>query len=227
MHNETRFDEVIDPVDGTRWVVDADFLSSKWTCIWDRGCEGIEAAPNASAGLGCCSVGAELHDDDEAMRIAALAATLDPARFEQHERAAATSIFVDDSRRHTKVIDGACVFLNRPDFSGGHGCALHHGAVAAGESPIDWKPTVCWQVPLRVVDQADDRGEHKVLRPWVRSDLGADESTMAWCCTERRAEMSSAYVGDTPVAESLFDELCATVGPEVAVELRRRYSTPE
>ena len=223
MSNEARFDEVIDPVDGTRWVVDTAFLSSNWTCIWDRGCEGIEASVNAVGGLGCCSVGAELLDDDEAMRIAALAATLDPARFEHHETAA-TSVFRDDSRRHTRVVEGACVFLNRPGFSGGHGCALHHSAVAAGESPIDWKPTVCWQVPLRVDDEVDAQGDYKVLRSWVRADLGADASTMAWCCTERRAGATSAYVGDEPVATSLFDELSATVGPEVAVELRRRYS---
>ena len=51
---------------------------------------------------------------------------------------------------HTRVVDGACIFLNRPGFAGGAGCALHLAAVDAGESPIDWKPSVCWQLPIRV-----------------------------------------------------------------------------
>ena len=44
----------------------------------------------------------------------------------------------------TLVVDDACVFLNRPDFPGGPGCALHRAALDAGERPMDWKPNVCW-----------------------------------------------------------------------------------
>ena len=82
--------------------------------------------------------------------IAALAATLAPARFERHAEAREGGIFSDDARTHTRIVDGACIFLNRPDFAGGAGCALHLAAVDADESPLDWKPSVCWQLPIRV-----------------------------------------------------------------------------
>ena len=51
--------------------------------------------------------------------------------------------------RNTRVVDGACIFLNRTGFAGGAGCALHLAAFDAGESPIDFKPSVCWQLPIR------------------------------------------------------------------------------
>ena len=35
----------------------------------------------------------------------------------------------------TRLVDGACIFLNRPGFAGGEGCALHLAAVEAGERP--------------------------------------------------------------------------------------------
>jgi hypothetical protein len=59
----------------TVWRFDPGFLRSTWTCLWGNGCLGIldHAAPEL--GQGCCSVGAELDDGDEAMTIGALAAT--------------------------------------------------------------------------------------------------------------------------------------------------------
>ena len=55
----------------------------------------------------------------------------------------------------TRLVDGACIFLNRPGFEGGIGCALHTAALEAGERPLDWKPQVCWQLPLRLEDHTD------------------------------------------------------------------------
>ena len=119
----------------------------------------------------------------------------------------------------SRVVDGACIFLNRPGFPGGAGCALHLAAVDAGEPPLDWKPSVCWQLPVRV-DWAptDDGRETATVRGWTRADWGDEGETMAWCCTEGER----AYVGDRPVVESLAEELTALVGEEVYVELRRR-----
>ena len=105
----------------TLWRFDTDFLASRWTCIWGRGCQGIGPEPAAHLGLGCCSIGADLGDEDEARNIAALAATLDPDRFERHTEAAEGGIFSDGSRTHTRVVDGACIFLNRPGFAGRRG----------------------------------------------------------------------------------------------------------
>ena len=217
-------------VDGsTVWRFDEAFLTSNWTCIWGRGCLGIapEAAPDEM--LGCCSLGAHIADDEEARRISALAETLDPDLFQFHDAARTGGLFTETGTA-TRVVEGACVFLNRPGFSGGAGCALHLAALADDESPVDWKPIVCWQLPIRVDHHREgDGGEVEVatVRPWNRRDWGEDPEDpangvepMAWCCTEG----DRAFVGDRPVVESLAEELDALVGTEVYVELRRRLT---
>ncbi len=221
-------EEIYDEANATTWRFDRAFLTSRWTCIWGRGCLGILDEPAPHLGEGCCSIGAELDGEDEARNLSALAATIDPERFEHH--AAATveggGIFADalteSGKPATRVVDGACIFLNRPGFAAGAGCALHLEALAVGESPLDWKPSVCWQLPIRV-DWEDgvDGSEVATVRPWSRPDWGDDGATMAWCCTEG----DLAYVGDRPVVESLGEELAAITGTEVYVELRRRLAT--
>jgi hypothetical protein len=203
----------------TVWRFDRAFLTSHWTCIWGRGCKGILEVPAEHLGQGCCSIGADLSDEDEARLISALAAMLPPARFEHHAAAAEGGVFSDETRSHTRVVDGACIFLNRPSFEGGAGCALHLAALDAGESPIEWKPSVCWQLPIRVEwDAQDDGTEVATVRGWTRADWGDDGDAMAWWCTEA----PEAYVGERPVIDSLHDELEAVVGRAVYVELRRR-----
>ena len=71
----------IDDGDGTVWRFDAEFFTSRWTCIWGHGCLGILSEPAEELGQGCCSIGADLGDEDEARLISALAATLAPERF--------------------------------------------------------------------------------------------------------------------------------------------------
>ena len=206
---------------GTVWRIDRAFLASNWTCLWGRGCLGISTEPAPHLGLGCCSVGAELGDVDEARMIAALAATVGPDLFERHADAVEGGIFSDTTRTNTRVVDGACIFLNRPGFRGGAGCALHLAALEAGEAPLDWKPSVCWQLRIKVDWEEGDNGtEVATVRPWARRDWGPEGETMAWCCTEG----SLAYVGDRPVIDSLGAELKAVVGTEVYLELRRRVA---
>ncbi|HZQ86747.1 MAG TPA: hypothetical protein VFA83_18020 [Acidimicrobiales bacterium] len=215
----------IEIVDGeTTWRFDRTFFQSNWTCVWGRGCLGILDHPAPELGQGCCSIGADLDVGDEAMTIGALAATLQPEIFEHHAEAAEGGVFADDTRSSTRVVDGACIFLNRPGFAGGAGCALHLAALEAGESPIDWKPSVCWQLPIKV-DWAPnpDGTEVATVRGWTRADWGDTGRTMAWCCTEGDV----AYVGDQPVVESLGEELSALVGMEVYVELRRRLPSAD
>lgn len=212
---EARFEEFVDPVDGTRWQIDVGFLGSRWVCIWGRGCQGILDEPAEALGHGCCSVGTELLDEEEAMLVAALAASLDPGRFQYRDWAAEHGIFEDARRARTATVDGACVFLNRPGFDGGEGCALHLQAIADGERPIDVKPAVCWQLPL----VAEHRGDGTArLRRWGRTDRGPDGITQAWCCTEG----DNAQVGEQTTADELAAELQALVGPEVAVAIRDR-----
>jgi hypothetical protein len=146
---------------------------------------------------------------------------LDPAGFERHPEAEAGGIFSDAERNQTRIVDGACIFLNRPGFVGGAGCALHLAAIQEGESPIYWKPSVCWQLPIKVDwEQAAGDTEVATVRRWTREDWGTEGETMAWCCTEG----SLAYTADRPVIETLGAELEAIVGTETYVELRRRLA---
>jgi hypothetical protein len=214
-------DAVEEIVDGdTVWRFERAFLRSNWTCIWGRGCLGILDEPAEELGQGCCSVGAEFGDTDEAMMISALGAMVEPERFQFHAEAVAGGV-VNETRTNTRVVEGACIFLNRPGFEGGAGCALHLAALDAGEPPLEWKPSVCWQLPVRVdwLDLGDGR-EQATVRRWSRADWGDEGETMAWCCTEG----DRAYVGDRPVVESLAAELEDMVGTSVFVELRRRLA---
>lgn len=229
------FIEITEP--DTVWRFDRAFLESNWTCLFGNGCHGILAHPAPELNQGCCSLGAHLGDgsagEAEALNIAAFAAVLSPERWEHHAAGnecdadgVLIGIFADADRNHTSVVDGACVFLNRPGFPGGEGCALHIAAVAAGESPTEWKPSVCWQLPLRIDWEVIDgtpghEVERATVRRWSRADWGEHGTTMAWCCTERD-DGGEAYSGDQRVIDSMHDELTALVGGEVYVELRRR-----
>ena len=201
------------------WRFDVAFLRSNWQCTWGRGCLGIGDHPDADSGLGCCSLGAELEDEDEARLISASASTLDPARFEHHAAALEGGVFADGRRIATRVVAGACVFLNRPGFPGGAGCALHLAAIDAGEPPHEWKPAVCWQLPIHVDWSDGDAGtEVATVRPWTRADWGPEGASMAWCCSTD----AGAFVGERRAIESLAVELEEIAGHEVFVELRRR-----
>ncbi len=215
MAGQDDFIDVIDPNDGRRWRVDAGFLASDWECRWGRDCAGILDTPTPELQQGCCSVGAELLDRDEAMQITALALSLDPANFQFHAGADADlASYFDAELSRTLVVDGACVFLNRPGFAGGAGCALHLAAMAEGEEPIDWKPAICWQLPLKIEQGDDDGVAVSILRRWQRDDWGPGGNDMAWVCTEREAQ-PSAYVGEQAVIVSLGTELSALLGPEL------------
>jgi hypothetical protein len=213
----------------TTWRFDTAFLRSNWSCIWGRGCLGIGDEPAPELGQGCCSVGAVFVDQDEARLTSALAATLDPAVWEHHGAAASGGIFSDEERVATRVVDGACIFLNRPGFAGGAGCALHLAARHAGEPPLHWKPSVCAELPLKVDWEAQaDGSETATVRRWSRRDWGEEGETMAWCCTDRDPERGGdlAYVGDRPVVDSLGEELVSIVGRDTYLELRRRLLDP-
>ncbi len=219
----------------TVWRFEREFLESNWVCLYGNGCHGILAEPTSELNQGCCSLGAHFGDGpaglQEAMTVAAYASVLDARQWQFHGVAhadaaetAVIGIFRDDERSHTRVVDGACIFLNRPGFSGGEGCALHIAAVEADESPTEWKPSVCWQLPLRIDwEEIDAATEAATVRRWTRGDWGEHGTTMAWCCTER-ADGGEAYSGAERVIDSMRDSLTAIAGEEVYVELRHRLS---
>jgi hypothetical protein len=112
----------------------------------------------------------------------------------------------------TRRVDGACIFLNRPGFEGGAGCAFHIAATEANERPLDWKPNVCWQLPLRLEYHTDTNGwVNTVVREWKRRDWGDGGTDLHWWCTDN----SDAFVGKEPVYKYLKEEIVESVGAKV------------
>ena len=112
----------------------------------------------------------------------------------------------------TRRVDGACIFLNRPGFEGGAGCAFHIAATEANERPLDWKPNVCWQLPLRLEYHTDANGwVNTVVREWKRRDWGDGGTDLHWWCTDN----SDAFVGKEPVYKYLKEEIIESVGAKV------------
>ena len=130
-------------------------------------------------------------------------------------------MFGDESRSSTRVVDGACIFLNRPASLAAPAARCTSRPSTSASRPIDWKPSVCWQLPIKVDWEAGE-GDTEVatVRRWERRDWGAEGETMAWCCTEG----DRAYVGEERVIDSLAEELEADRRPDVYVELRRRLT---
>jgi hypothetical protein len=203
-----------DPDEDRTWVFDVTFLTSKWTCIWGSGCQGVLTGPASELVQGCCSYGAHFIDDADVAEVELAAARLTEDQW-QFKRRADKGGFLKTERggtQATRVVEGACIFLNRPGFANGPGCALHQGAVDAGERPLDWKPDVCWQLPLRQVDDTDNDGHiTSTLREWKRRDWGVGGAEFHWWCTDS----PDAFRDTKPVWLTLTDEIVAMTGPEV------------
>ena len=196
------------------WVFDVTFLLSRWSCIYGRGCQGVLTGPTPERQQGCCSYGAHFTDQGDVDRVAAVAATLGPDEWQFHAEGAKHGILKKSPARPqvTRLVKGACLFLNRPGFPGGVGCALHIAAARRGQSPIDSKPDVCWQLPLRRDDQEDGDGHvTSTVGEWGRSGWGEGGAEFHWWCTEA----PEAYAGSEPLYRAMAAELAALVGDDV------------
>ncbi len=207
------------------WMVDATFMRSNWSCIYGAGCLGVLDGPAPELEQGCCSYGAHFVDDDDVQTVVRAVVRLTGEHW-QFQRKAARKGFLDagdDGATVTRLVDDACIFLNRPGFPGGAGCALHRAALAAGERPMDWKPNVCWQLPLRLDHTTDDLGHvTSTLREWKRRDWGGGGEEFHWWCTES----DHAFVGTVPVYVYLHDEIVGLVGEEVYAQLVELLERP-
>jgi hypothetical protein len=211
--------EFEDPEEERTWRFDVTFLLSSWTCIFGRGCQGVLTGPAPELVQGCCSYGAHFTDDEDVARTRAAAKTLDDATWQFRSRASKGGIVrrQSDGTRITRLVDGACIFLNRPGFPGGPGCALHRAAVERGRPIHELKPDVCWQLPLRREDTvADDGHVTSTVGQWDRKHWGPGGDEFHWWCTEA----PEAFTGRRPVYEEMAGELEAMTGPEVATMLR-------
>jgi hypothetical protein len=209
-HEWVSFD---DPDDERTWLFDVTFLLSGWSCIYGRGCQGVLTAPAAERGEGCCSYGAHFTGPEDAARVSKVAGSLGPDLWQFRSRARNGVVkTLPSGDLATRLADGACIFLNRPGFPGGAGCALHHAAARTGRSHVETKPDVCWQLPLRREDEtAPDGRVTSVVRQWDRRHWGDGGDAFHWWCTEA----PEAFHSDQPVYQSMAAELEALVGPAV------------
>ena len=204
VHELVSFD---DPHERRTWVFDVTFLISPWSCIYGHGCPGVLTEPAPELEQGCCSSCAPLVDDEDEAAVLAAAERLTDAQWQHRRLAVRRGGPIRRNRAGTAVtrlVGDACIFLNGPGFPGGPGCALHRAAVDAGERPLDWKPDVCWQLPLRRIDAVDDSGQVvSTLREWKRRDWGDGGHDFHWWCTDA----PEAFGAREPVYEALRDEI--------------------
>ena len=202
-----------DPDEYRTWVFDLTFLTSSWTCIYGRGCPGVLTAPAPELEQGCCSYGAHFVDDEDHERTQVFidALTDEQWQFRSKARKDGATRRTKDGQWVTRVHQGACIMLNRPGFAGGIGCALHAAALEVGDRPLDWKPDVCWQLPLRLEESTDDNGHvTSTLREWKRRDWGDGGGEFHWWCTESH----DAFVAPDPVYLTMRDEIIELIGAE-------------
>ena len=210
-----------DPADPEQeYRCDLTWLLSTWGCIYGRGCHGVvEGRPDD----GCCSHGAHFSDKADEKRVRRFAAELTDEDWQLRKVGRKKGLVeVEDGRRRTARHDGACVFLNRPGFEGGQGCALHAMALRTGRHPLETKPDVCWQLPVQRTSEWVERlDETQVLVTTItefdRRGWGEGGHDLHWWCTES----SAAHQQGPALWETYGPELTAMMGEPAYAELAR------
>jgi len=224
--------EFADPADSTHWIrADLTWLCSRWTCIFGRGCHGTIAG---QASTGCCNHGAFFSDKDDERRVRRFADELTREDWQLYDlghedvapgrklKITVKDTLEDEKRHKTRVVDGACIFANREGHAGGIGCALHGLALRKGMNPLETKPEVCWQLPVRREQEWVDRPDgtrilRSTLSEFDRRGWGEGGHDLDWYCTSS----PEAHVGMEPMFESYGPELTALIGEPAYVELAR------
>ena len=111
----------------------------------------------------------------------------------------------------------------RPDLVIHAAMAVDEASIVTATRHVDVMPEVCWQVPLRRVDETDDLGHvTSTVREWKRRDWGDGGHDFHWWCTDG----DEAFVGTVPVFEEMGAELAQMVGEDIyqliAEHLRNR-----
>ena len=223
--------EFTDPADPEHRVrADLTWLTSAWTCVFGRGCAGVVAG---RAQDGCCNHGAFFTDTDDLARVSAAVDELTDADWQRRPQWATDWTEPDtldepgedgatEAALRTRVVDGVCVFNNRPDHPGGGGCALHALALRTGRHPLETKPDVCWQLPVRReqewVDRPDDtRVLVSTIGEFDRRGWGPGGHDLHWWCTGSPV----AHVAAEPLVDTYAPELTELLGDRAYAELRR------
>jgi len=211
--------EFLDPADRDQvFRCDLTWLTSSWTCIFGSGCAGIfKERPDD----GCCTLGAHFADKKDEKRTMRFARELTAKTWQYHGTKKLVEVD-DEGARKTRVVDGACVFLNRPGFAGGEGCSLHALALQTGRHPLETKPDVCWQLPIRrTYDRVTRTDGTQVLvvsiGEYDRRGWGPGGHDLDWYCSGN----TEAHVGREPVYLSNAPELTELMGEAAYTELAR------
>jgi len=212
------------------WHIDVTYLTSAHTCIFGAGCQGVLTEKSPELSQGCCSYGAHASDAKDRKHVEKVVAKLTDEDWQFRKKGMKKGVWAkqgkDDFR--TRLVDDACILLNRNGFSAGPGCALHVYAERIGVHHSDVKPEVCWQVPIRNIEEYDeDAGDgivHHRLTEFARHGWGEGGEEFAWWCTEE----PEAFVGREPVYRSSSVELRKMIGDElyesVAAYLDERFA---
>jgi hypothetical protein len=217
--------EFTDPSDESQVIkADLTWLLSSWTCVFGTSCHGVV---EGRASDGCCSHGAYYSDGDDEKRVGRFVKQLRKKTWQYAELGRAEGWSVVDEldgepARKTRTVDGACIFLNRPGFPGGEGCALHGLALREGLHPLETKPDVCWQLPIRRVQEVVKRPDDvevvvTSIGEFDRRGWGEGGADLHWYCTSS----PEAHIGADPVLISSGPELVALIGQPAYDELVR------
>ncbi len=213
--------EFVDPAEvGQVLRCDLTWLTSRWTCIFGRGCPGIYADRPED---GCCTLGAHFSDEEDEARVSAYVQELTAEDWQLRRAGRRRWVETDEEgSRKTRVVDGACVFLNRPGFPGGTGCALHRHALRTGVHPVRAKPDVCWQLPIRRTYRTVDPGDgteylEVTIAEYDRRGWGPGGHDLDWYCSAN----TEAHVAAEPVYVSAETELVELIGRPAYDELAR------
>ena len=216
--------EFPDPADPKQvFRCDLTWLTSNWTCIFGNGCKGIyKNRPDD----GCCTLGAHFSDKADEKNVAQVAERLTPETWQYHGTGTKKGWVEKDSEgaRKTRVVKGACIFLNRPGFAGGAGCALHQLAVREEVDFFRHKPQVCWQLPIRRTFEWVTRpDETQVLvvsiSEYDRRGWGEGGHDLDWYCSGN----TEAHGGAEPVYLSNRAELVELMG-QSAYDVLAQYA---
>jgi hypothetical protein len=221
--------EFVDPDDESQVMrCDLTWLTSSYMCIFGQGCPGIY---KESPETGCCTLGAHFADKDDEKRVASFVAQLNDEHWQFRPQGKKVRkrdwIEVDDEgERKTLTIehDGqtACIFHNRADFHSGAGCALHGLALTQGREPLETKPDVCWQLPIRrtfrEVERQDGTSYTEVsIGEYDRRGWGPGGHDLDWYCSGN----TEAHVAVEPVYVTNAAELTELMGKAAYAELVR------
>ena len=220
--------EFMDPADSEHIIsVDLTWLMSTYGCKFGTdACCGIDAN---NPDVGCCGHGAFLTDEDDRARLRDMVERLGPEDWQNYVAQTPdqdvepwlewdeldNDAGEPEPALKTVVTDGACIFANRAGFPAGAGCALHSYAMRHDLPIVESKPEVCWQLPLRRVEEWETRPDgveqlRTTITEYNRRGWGSGGEDFDWYCTTD----PQCHAGGEPLWRTHEEELVELLGQE-------------